>query len=375
MNFQKYLKPSQKVSACFAHIIIFAGDKLFKLTFPREFAVNGKRLKIVHNIQELSNEINNYIDGNNLYTTVYSFRQTNGTKAIYSTAIVDRILIDIDNKDSKGNPVDAKEQVHKIANYLLTKNYFFNINFSGRGFHIYIYTKTISGGGAVKNYVAELVQRTGAIVDTSVVGDLAREVRILNTINQKSKLYCIPIKIDEIDSAESLAVRPRKLDKSFLYGSTLLDLQPYQQGIVENFNYSGFSHITLRSSFDINTDYVINMLKQVPCIKEVLDNSYAGWQERTLLLLFLKENGYSLEDAQKIVKAFIAKDKYETSTCTRNHAAAIYSRSYKLPSCSTINKIGLCPLADQKKCLFYNKLNDFNSVLEYSKNILKKNGD
>ena len=347
---------------------MFVGDKLFKLTFPREFAVNGKRLKIVHNIQELSREISRYINGNNLYTTVYSFRQTNGTKAIYSTAVVDRILIDIDNKDAKGNPVDAKEQTHKIADYLLAKSYFFNINFSGRGFHIYIYTKATSGGSAVRNYVAELVQRTGAIVDTSVVGDLAREVRILNTINQKSKLYCIPIKVEEIDSAESLAVRPRKLDKSFLYGSTLLDLQPYQQNISTNFNFGNAPYTMLRSSFEINTDYVINQLKQIPCIKEILDNSYAGWQERTLLLIFLKENGYSYDDAQKIIKAFIAKDKYEKSICTRNHAAAIYSRSYKLPSCATINKMGLCPMADQKKCRFYNKLNDFFSVIKYLEN-------
>ncbi len=333
---------------------------MFKLTFPREFAVNGKRLKIVNSINELNNEIRKYINGNNLYTTVYSFRQTNGAKAVYSTAIVDRILVDIDNKDSKGNPVNSKEEVHKISDYLLSKNYFFSINFSGRGFHVYIYTKTTTGGSAVRNYVAELVQRTGAVIDFSVVGDLAREVRLLNTINQKSKLYCIPIKVDEIDIAEKLAVSPRKIDRSYLYGKTLLDLSPYQQFIN---NSAGIGKQEFNSSFELNVEYTINMLKKIPCIKDILENENAGWQQRTLLLIFLKENGYSLNDAQKIIKTFISKEKYETSVCTRNHAAAIYARNYRLPNCSFIDKTGLCPVSEKTSCPFYNKLDNFSDVI------------
>ena len=340
---------------------------MFKLTFPREFDVNGKRLKIVNSQDELSSSIKRYFDGNNLYTTVYSFRHSYAGKFVYSSAIIDRILIDIDKKDNKGNSVDASEQARKITDYLLQKKYFFSINFSGRGYHIYIFTKPVRSSLALKNYTAELVDRTKAIIDTSVVGDLAREVRLINTINQKSGLYCIPIEVDEIGKEEQIATKPRRLERKFLYGETKLDLSPYEQfnDDASRVSLGGIgSSPALRSSFKIDTDYVISKLKKVPCIKDTVENESACWQERTLLLIFLKENGYSLDDAKEIIKNVIAKDKYEKSACTRNHASVVYSRTYNLPRCETINNMGLCPVEVQKTCPFYNKMGGFYSVLK-----------
>jgi hypothetical protein len=334
---------------------------MFRLNFPREFAVNGKRLLVVHNIDELAHNISKYIRDNNLYTTVYSFGETNGHKAYYNTAVIDRVFIDVDNHGIKGEPIDAAKETRKIADYLLSKGYLFNINFSGRGYHIFIYTSVSRSPISIKNFAYELIERAGASVDTSVIGDLAREVRILNTINQKSGLYCIPVRIEEIgDKALELAKRPRNIDSSFLYGKVLLNLSLYDTEEVFNYSRKSVSDFHMATEKPVDFEEFYSRVSNIPCINEILDNDMAGWQERSLLLSYMKYQGYTVDDAENIIKSFINKEKYNKSVCVKNHARSYYSRTYLVPSCHAVSRMGLCPIARMGKalntCLFYNKL-------------------
>ena len=66
---------------------------MFLLTkFPREFCVDGKRVALIHNINEMHMLINSYNGKKNLYTSVYPFEVTFGKQGVYETAIAKLIL-------------------------------------------------------------------------------------------------------------------------------------------------------------------------------------------------------------------------------------------------------------------------------------------
>ena len=165
--------------------------------FPRELCKDNIRIKIAHNLNDVVSFINQYNGYFNLYTTVYMSMNTNGQKTLYyNDVIVDKIFIDIDFKNN-----NIINDVRQLANYLITKKKLkFSVNFSGRGFHFFIYSNNYlkpDKKEKLKQIQRELISHAGLElsknVDRSSFGDLAREVRLINTINLKSGLFCIPL--------------------------------------------------------------------------------------------------------------------------------------------------------------------------------------
>lgn len=340
-------------------------DFMFNIKFPREFALDGSRYAIVNSQAELNVLINKFISNHNLYTTVYSFKEVNGRIGNYSTAIIDRVYFDIDVKDRNNNEIDVILEAKKIMGLLDSKKLFYSVSFSGRGIHIIVYSKATNNKFAIKKFVNYVIDETKAKIDTSVVGDVAREIRIINTINQKSGLYCIPILPEELDSYEhikSISTKPRKIESKFLIGEKLLDLNEYSDGEHMDFhNENYFDKIENGGDEIIDIEEFKKSISTIPCLMEIVNNSSAGYSERTLLISYMKSHGYSVEDAHNIIKGFISEEKWNKSKCTRTHAHKYYAGNYMLPSCRTIASQGNCPIYNkglsQTNCKWFCKLN------------------
>ena len=107
-----------------------------------------KRL-VVHNEREYIDFIKAYNGRMNCYTTVYDFAKFNTkydsfgieiSEVNQESVILDRIFLDF---DAHGQPLEeALIDVVITIDYLKIYDYLFNILFSGKGFHIYVYGST-----------------------------------------------------------------------------------------------------------------------------------------------------------------------------------------------------------------------------------------
>ncbi|MGE5497407.1 MAG: primase C-terminal domain-containing protein [Syntrophothermus sp.] len=136
---------------------------------------------------------------------------------------IDKLIIDIDDdRDLTKDHERVKSLLKSIeSNYEVDLRYL-SVNFSGsKGFHIRIPAELFGGFDAgvnlptaVKNIALKITE--GFIIDKSVY-DKTRLMRVLNTINRKSKLFAVPLDIDElfsltIDKIKELAKYKRELE-------------------------------------------------------------------------------------------------------------------------------------------------------------------
>lgn len=332
--------------------------------YYRELAVNGRRIKSVKSIKEISDFIT-INQKHDLYTTVYSYERLNGHNLCnYTTSKVDKVFMDFDvHSNEEGESVLS--EVKNFVNSLTDLGFYNSVNFSGRGFHVFVYTKINNlktPKQAIRSFVLDISERYNLHPDMSVVGDIARLVRLIGTTNTRSGLYCIPLKKDELTSykdIKELANQRRNIDRSFLNGTKLLNLKEYDGFNVSNEEISDLNVDLLKEPMDIN--FFKSNIEDIPCISEVADDDSAGWEKRTLLLGYLKSQGYSVIDARHILKTILSEEKYKKSNCARTHAEKYYNSSYSMPSCKRIAEKGLCPLYEMGKsqieCKYYMKLN------------------
>ena len=207
-------------------------------------------------------------------------------------------------------------------------------------------------------------------VDKSSFGDLAREVRLINTINLKSGLFCIPLLLNEVltydyENIKLLAKTKRIINKSFINGTDFLrfdDIVIKEKNVLIDKETELKNNIILTSQItnikDENIKKIIDKLSEIPCIKEILNDSVAGYIKRTFLLSFLYNKGYTKDEAELILKTFISVDKWNNSHCVRTHTQKIYEKyHYNIISCYKIKELGLCPYSDkQNECKKYNNI-------------------
>lgn len=352
---------------------------------PRELCFNGKRIKIANSLKDITTFINRNNGKGNLFTSVYSFEAINNNKGIYDSAVVDKIFLDFDIKDINGNVIDAYANMRKIAVWLYDNKILFSCNFSGRGYHILLYTKKEflnNKKQAITNFVNKLLithNLTNGEVDPHLIGNLAGEIRLLNTINLKSGLYCVPLTLEDIFSQneKNIKIKAMKKQKLFsnihLFGKNLISLKNYDSDINSDmknysFNNNNNSNINISNKiiFSNQTKNVINFekfkesIKDIPCLNNVVNNKEAGYEERKLLLAYLHSHAFSEWESYNIMKSFLSEDKWKKSSCARNNTHDWYKwkkENSMMISCNKINSINLCPLKNRlKSCKYYNKL-------------------
>ena len=309
-----------------------------------EIFIPKKRIP-VDNIVEAERYKTLYSGKKNIYQSVYRYNGEIHPK----NAIVDKIFLDFDYDDE----LIFFDNVRKVAKYLADSHYTFSIRFSGRGFHIFIFLDpqvTLKNPKiAIRRWVKDMHTKTNTTSDSSVVGDLRRVSRMLNSINLKTHLYCIPIAYNELmnftyDSiCEMAKVVGAEVDYCFV-GGTYLD--------VSNFDSNNESK-PLNYKIDKNNIQVQQGFP--PCILEMLKNPYLGYYERGQLIIYLRDDGYSFYEILAILKKVLSEDKYYHCTVEEGQVEYLYFVRDRMlfSSCKTLKSNGLCPSDTCKgQCLY-----------------------
>jgi len=156
--------------------------------FPREVSLR----RLVVDSDGFKCYYNNLLGKTDQYMSIYAFR----VPKVYETAIVDKLVIDVDGFSGSGkNTKKAFENARKISEFLDKKKIKHTIVFSGNGFHFYVFVKE-AVGEAVKNSLRDMyyliLKKSGVVEDdTHLAGNLAGIIRIPNTFNFKASRWAI----------------------------------------------------------------------------------------------------------------------------------------------------------------------------------------
>lgn len=320
----------------------------FAERFPREVGM-PQRVGIINNIDEYVTWINLYNTKANLYTSIFSFKEINGNKPIYSSAVVDKLFFDVDSKDFQDKETGAYNEMLKLHKYCTNKQLMHSVLFSGRGFHIYIYTKVNSLKSpkwALFNAQDAIQKELNLQFDTQVKGDLARIARIPGTLNLRSMRYCIPLTDQYLQGSENIKEIFELSQRQFfhpdvVHGKHRVDLNKFDTEPKMEFNIK-LSEIDVK----IGDDDMNKMIEYMPdCIKMLLLNKDCNYKQRFEIILFLKEGlGFSYNETVDILRKTLSERKFKHMLYAEKQVDYVYKRNdLFFPNCETLAAEGFCP--------------------------------
>lgn len=344
--------------------------------FPREVyldtpGVVGKR-RLIYNMDEFLKFVNKYRFFYNAFSSVYSYliTQSDGT-VDYSSVYLDKIYLDIDPKDYDYDYNQMLFDVRKIDKVIQKYKRIFIL--SGRGFHIYFFINPKVKYQYKKDYVAniqlKIMEITGAKIDASCIGRFDKLARINGTRNQRRNdltnkmLYCISLSKYELtlsyEEICKIAVKQRK--KIYIHGKDVMEYkEEYDFELInfDNLNITFENEELLKlcsgSKYDIMKEFGVEIDKIPPCIRYLINTEEHGYQERTLLILYLKHCSLTLDETREVLKKILDSSRYYHVTgekigpVIRKYMGRIehqdknlYKKDYYI-SCKQIRHVGIC---------------------------------
>ena len=208
------------------------------MKFPREVWPSANKQtnsfanqrKLVNSREEFNSWVKTHNGKMNCFTSVYDYEQYTLKVAVTDTVILDRVFLDFDSHHGEVDKVTGATMISPnaidkclvdlrlVQDYLLERDYKFDMSFSGRGFHLYVYGEPVKDIRRLTAFFNEVKKVTvNGTLDSSGIQE-RRLRRIRNTMNLKSSygtgcFYCIPLTIDDTflsgDELLRLAMKPR----------------------------------------------------------------------------------------------------------------------------------------------------------------------
>ena len=237
------------------------------MKFPREIwpsankqttAFASKR-KLVHSKDEFNSWVKTHNGKMNCYTSVYDYSEYTHKQAVTDTVILDRVFLDFDahhgevDNRTGAQLIDPKQiqlcydDLKDVLKHLQEKDYKFDMSFSGRGFHVYVYGITIPARdiSRLTAFFNEMKALTSnGTLDSSAISP-RRLRRIRNTMNLKASYgngcyYCVPLDIthtggDSVEDILSYAKYPKSMG-SVMHGNTMViwpEVPPIEESEIE----------------------------------------------------------------------------------------------------------------------------------------------
>ncbi len=304
-----------------------------------------KRVKI-NNKDEFVVWVNAFNGKMNCYTSVYDFGKYAEDAAIDSTCIKDRMFLDFDAHDE---PLEnAYYDCIRVCDVLLEQDVFFNMYFSGKGFHMIVYGEQADDIRSIQSYFTTLTP-IAPTLDRSGI-QVKRLRRIPNTVNLSSKgpYFCIPITREDLESGLDVI-----LDKAMTgnhpqvrYGNKLVkwpNVKPIEM-----------------SDIEINAPKPVGELPILPCLHNAIMVENPGHYARVYLtqwyrdILTMRERHISEEKKAEVIEIIINEFKaiankediwldWDEKT-TRHHVKFVVDGGYHAPSCKEkLIPQGYCP--------------------------------
>jgi hypothetical protein len=325
---------------------------------PREMGF-PLRSCIAYSMDDMLSRVNQWNGKCDIFSSLYSLGSVLTGRQDYDTyAQITHMFFDLDNHG--GN---AYNNVNKLHDYLVEKNYLHCINFSGDGFHVYVAVqypnhlknKRVAIDNAMTSIANDIGLKIGIHddddIDARTVGNVSQLVRIPNTYNPKRKRFCIPLEKDEvkfpIERIRELAKYQRfdAGDKWFC-GEELINLQ----------EYDGFEKIRNITPMSIDTEDTIGVENIdveafKPCIKALLKRgNKLSHGERYIIITFLREEGIPIKDTIELLRKYLPSENFYHCIKVEKQPQLIYGRAdLVFPSCNKLQQEGYC---FGKSCLF-----------------------
>lgn len=320
--------------------------------FPRVMG-NPVQNFVALNTVDFESYLRTYIQYNDIYITVYTFKNI----LVKETAKIDKVFFDFDGHD-KYNLVDALNDVIKLHEKLLSDNILHTINFSGGGFHLFIFCNVIpllNPSNTIYNvfeyYKNSLNLKT---LDIKIRGDLRRIFRVPNTYNFGRKKLCVNINDDIIlyNGIESIYKYAEKPKPIRYFGEKLLNIKTWDKErdynnefITYNIDYS------YSNNYDNYSDILKEILESSPeCFKYLVNKKHLNYNERYFVMLYLKETyinnkRLSYLDIVYLMKEILDEDRFlhfsQTTYNGKNGEGLrplnmIMNKDYYIPDCKKI---------------------------------------
>lgn len=346
---------------------------MFNLTFPREVAVPDRVL--VRTKEEYIKIINQQIKRTSIYTTVYNFKefglnQFNRLCPKYESAIIDRIYFDCDNhKYIKGKEIpvegDGLFEVRKLHEWCKNNGGIKHLAcLTGNGYNIYIATEPNYISNNKKDLVFNaqyfLNNKLEIYTDPQVIGDIARISRVPFTFNFKPNAmrWCIPLseemiywdnnKIKEFAKKTENMIKIKN-EKNYILGKKLWNIKEFDN---KRFNKLNLEENDLDIVSKINPNSILSKINLPPCIIAMINKKELGFDERRILTIYLREQGFLYKEVEQIMKEILPENYFIhcMHECPGGQFAYVYKRDNLLfPNHNTMRKRGLCPFDKQCK--------------------------
>jgi len=156
-----------------------------------------------------------------LFTSLYVYKETGERACKYHTGVIDMMVFDFDPFDQFGNKLKNYESMLAMHEGLYRLGIMHKVHFSGRGYHLFVkfneplevwLTRDYEIAAEKKRYLrlaqqfvrkeCPLLDGSLPEVDVHLLGNIAQLIRIPNTLNMKSKLFCIPLTHEELVHGE-----------------------------------------------------------------------------------------------------------------------------------------------------------------------------
>lgn len=234
------------------------------MKFPREVWPSANKQtntfaskrKLVHSKEEFESWVKTHNGKMNCYTSVYDYEEYTHKQAVTSTVILDRVFLDFDAHHGEvdnrtGAQLISESQIRlclddlrHVIFHLDKMDYIYDISFSGRGFHVYVYGEPITDIRRLTAFFNEVKELTSnGTLDSSAISS-RRLRRIRNTMNMKAShgngcYYSIPLTRHDVierpvNDILELAKKPEGV--SMRYGSELVDwpeVPPIEESEIE----------------------------------------------------------------------------------------------------------------------------------------------
>ena len=325
-------------------------------SFPRVLGTPFKR--VFNNEKDFINSVNSMNGLKNLYSSLYEPDNPEG-EVKFLNPIIDKIYFDLDS----GKAFENLKKAHKK----LTENKLKHLLvFSGNNFNLYVFTKenklvyTKSALYTSHEHLADLMDLTWGDerfcdLDFHVRGDVARITRILNTINLKTGLYCIPLTFEDLEKGiEFIRAKAKKqCFKIKIYGSEYFDVTPFDE-LKESFE----GYETNKDFEDSGKDCVELVNDLFPCVKNwLLNPSLAKLRQRYFFALLCRSCSMSRNDCNRLAKFFWSNTLDSSGRVTKydefikeKQLESAYDKDTCFPNCDRLMSEGLCT----GKCEYYN---------------------
>ena len=186
------------------------------MKFPREVWAGSHLTKkrqmkrqIVNDAEEFKTFVKRFNNKMNCYTSVYDYRRFGDNQAVVSSVILDRLFLDF---DSHGKDLELSLQdVNSVLGYLDKHDYYYEIYFSGNGFHVFVLGEVAESIRDIQQFFYKLYPlATNGTLDKSGV-QTRRLRRIPKTVNMNTEefLYCVPLVKEDLVSMDAVLHKSR----------------------------------------------------------------------------------------------------------------------------------------------------------------------